>query len=328
MMLSQPTLDRNSEIPLFRQLRAAIEMAIINGELADGTAMPSVRRLASLQQVSPVTVVQAYKSLQAQGLLRSVPKRGYFVSLNSRSHHPSDGLLRIQHLVDQALDAAAEAEIDTAEVARIVMERARLRNHGQRTVAVFGYKEASLDERVSATQAYLSDMNVNVVGISFEESASLDAAERDLRFRQVDVFLVSVGEMEKAAALLDDHSERVLPMTRVLRGDVVRFMESQPPDTRFGIIAQSPEYAERMIAGLRRTKPLAPTPLVAIVTDSTQVQRVIDEVEVILIGSIASSALGQVLPYHKRAINFISLPDKATLTRLREELVRLGPHDE
>ena len=327
MMLSQPTLDRNSEIPLFRQLRAAIEMAIINGDLPDGTAMPSVRRLASLQQVSPVTVVQAYKSLQTQGLLRSVPKRGYFVSLDSRSQPPSDGLLRIHHLVDQALDAAAETGIDIAEVARIVMERARLRNHGQRTVAVFGYKEASLDERVSATQAYLGDMNVNVVGIAFEEVASLDASERDLRLRQVDVFLVSVGEMEKAAGLLDDHIERVLPMTRVLRGDVVRFMESQPADARFGLIAQSPEYAERMIAGLRRTKPLAPTPLVAIVTDTAQVQRVMNEAEVILIGSIASSALQQALPHHKPAINFVSLPDEATLTRLREQLIRLGRHD-
>lgn len=328
MMLSQLSLDRNSEVSLFRQLRAAIEMAIIDGELPDGTALPSVRNAALLLNVAPITVVQAYKALQVEGLLRSVPKRGYFVTVHPRSHRLSEGLVRVNHLIDQALDAAVDADIDEAEFARIAVERARLRKSGKRTVAVFGYREASLQDRVKTTQAFVADLNVDVIGISFEEIEALGLGERDANLRSIDLFLVSVGEVDKAAGFLKERSARILPMTRVLRSDVVRFVEDQPGTARFGVIAGSLEFAERIIAVLRRMRSLMDSPLTAVVTDSDQVQHVLSEADAVLIGSVAAPKINIELPSELPAMEFVSLPDTVTLTKLRRHLIPVPDDDE
>lgn len=64
---------------LAEQLAARLADRIRHRLLAPGTRLPSVRRCAALQGVSPATVVAAYDRLQAQGLVIARPQRGFFV---------------------------------------------------------------------------------------------------------------------------------------------------------------------------------------------------------------------------------------------------------
>jgi 2-aminoadipate transaminase len=72
-------LDRTTDIPLYRQLRAAVAERIRAGELAAGTRLPSIRGLARSLGVSLVTVIQAYDALAAEGLVHAAAGRGTFV---------------------------------------------------------------------------------------------------------------------------------------------------------------------------------------------------------------------------------------------------------
>jgi DNA-binding transcriptional MocR family regulator len=57
-------------------LVAAIEGAVAAGELAPGTALPSVRRLATEAGLSPVTVASAIGELRRRGVVVTEPRRG------------------------------------------------------------------------------------------------------------------------------------------------------------------------------------------------------------------------------------------------------------
>ncbi len=72
-------LDRDSEIPLYRQLHAEVAGRIRGGSLEPGSRLPSVRALASQLGVSLITVVQAYDALAADGLAHATIGRGTFV---------------------------------------------------------------------------------------------------------------------------------------------------------------------------------------------------------------------------------------------------------
>lgn len=56
-----------------------IRKQISTRALAPGEKLPSIRRLAGTLQVSPSTVVEAYETLAAEGLIRSRPGSGFFV---------------------------------------------------------------------------------------------------------------------------------------------------------------------------------------------------------------------------------------------------------
>ncbi|MDF0528471.1 PLP-dependent aminotransferase family protein [Tsukamurella sp. 8F] len=69
-------LDRNSRVPLHRQLTDGVREAIRDGRLAAGSRMPSTRVLAHDLGVSRRLVVDAYGQLVAEGFLRSTQGSG------------------------------------------------------------------------------------------------------------------------------------------------------------------------------------------------------------------------------------------------------------
>jgi len=62
-------LDRNSPIPLYRQLYAQAKERILSGALPPGTRLPPERTLARRLGVNRSTVVNAYRELAAEGLV-------------------------------------------------------------------------------------------------------------------------------------------------------------------------------------------------------------------------------------------------------------------
>ena len=73
-----PVLDPALDTPLYEQLYRQLRREIESGALAPGEKLPSKRALAAHLKVSVVTVEGAYGQLQAEGYIRSEPKRGSF----------------------------------------------------------------------------------------------------------------------------------------------------------------------------------------------------------------------------------------------------------
>jgi DNA-binding transcriptional MocR family regulator len=73
-------LQLGGAVPLQVQVVAAIRDAITERRLLPGEKLPSIRRLAALNKISPFTVVEAYDRLAAQGLIAARAKSGFFVA--------------------------------------------------------------------------------------------------------------------------------------------------------------------------------------------------------------------------------------------------------
>ncbi len=88
-------LDRGSDVPLYRQLRAALERGILTGQIGVGTRLPSSRELSAQLAVSRNTVVTAYQELVAEGYVTPVSRSGLVVNpeLTRRPAAPSGGRL-------------------------------------------------------------------------------------------------------------------------------------------------------------------------------------------------------------------------------------------
>lgn len=73
-------LDPRSPVPLYAQIAERLRLAIASGEVPAGTALPSVRQLASELRVNPATVVQAYRDLEGERLIVMRQGAGTFVN--------------------------------------------------------------------------------------------------------------------------------------------------------------------------------------------------------------------------------------------------------
>ncbi|MFC3101480.1 GntR family transcriptional regulator [Altererythrobacter lauratis] len=66
--------------PVYLRLRDKIAAAIIAGEYAEGSMLPSVRAFAAQQGANPLTVAKAYQQFQSDGFIRVQRGVGMFVN--------------------------------------------------------------------------------------------------------------------------------------------------------------------------------------------------------------------------------------------------------
>ncbi|MBF8184695.1 GntR family transcriptional regulator [Nonomuraea sp. K274] len=85
------TIDLDSEVPIYQQIRDRIVEAIAEGELAEGSALPSTRQLAADLAINFHTVNKAYDLLRQEGIIRINRKSGAVVRRDSGSGPPQPG---------------------------------------------------------------------------------------------------------------------------------------------------------------------------------------------------------------------------------------------
>ena len=71
--------------PIYRQLRDRVVAMILEGVLADGDALPSVRNVAAEYRLNPLTVLKGYQELVDEGLVEKKRGRGMFVNSGART---------------------------------------------------------------------------------------------------------------------------------------------------------------------------------------------------------------------------------------------------
>ena len=65
--------------PIYEQLRDGFRQLILTGVLKPEEKLPSVRELAASLAINPNTIQRAYRELEAEGCICSLPGRGSFV---------------------------------------------------------------------------------------------------------------------------------------------------------------------------------------------------------------------------------------------------------
>lgn len=70
----------NSQIPKYQQVVNAITLGLANNQFSKGDALPSVNEMCSKYSLSRDTIFKAYSILKTQGVIESVPNRGYYIA--------------------------------------------------------------------------------------------------------------------------------------------------------------------------------------------------------------------------------------------------------
>ncbi len=73
-------IANGSEEPIYEQIARQLRRQIVEGVLAAGEALPSIRVLAAALRVSVITTKRAYEELEREGFVHGEPGRGTFVA--------------------------------------------------------------------------------------------------------------------------------------------------------------------------------------------------------------------------------------------------------
>lgn len=74
----------NDSQPIYRQIRDRVVAMILDGMLAEGDPLPSVRTVAAELRVNPITVLKGYQQLVDEQLVETRRGRGMFINSGAR----------------------------------------------------------------------------------------------------------------------------------------------------------------------------------------------------------------------------------------------------
>ena len=116
-------ISYSSSKPIYTQIVDQIKKQILIGKLEDKYAMPSIRVLAKELHVSVITTKNAYTQLENEGLLESVPGKGFFVKAQSGEVLKLKKLELIEEKLNEIIEESKLLDISLDKLIEIIKNK-------------------------------------------------------------------------------------------------------------------------------------------------------------------------------------------------------------
>ncbi len=109
-------ISNQSDRPIYEQIKDQIKAQIMNGDLKEGDALPSMRLLAKELRISIITTKRAYEDLEREGYIESYTGKGSFVKGVNHEMVKESVMFEIENLMEEMLEKAALAKVPFDEL--------------------------------------------------------------------------------------------------------------------------------------------------------------------------------------------------------------------
>ncbi len=113
-------ISNSSSVPIYEQIKNAIINQIMNCELEEDEALPSIRSLASDIKISVMTIKKAYDELESEGYIVSIQGKGTFVAPKNTELAKEQAQKDIEDNIQKAIDIANRFNITKKEIIDLI----------------------------------------------------------------------------------------------------------------------------------------------------------------------------------------------------------------
>ena len=113
-------LDYRDARPIYSQIVDGYRDQILAGVLQDGDKLPSVRELAGQLAINPNTIQRAYRELEADGWIATVPGKGCFVC--AMAANPVPGRQELLDEFDRITNALLLSGVSREDLAVLILQ--------------------------------------------------------------------------------------------------------------------------------------------------------------------------------------------------------------
>lgn len=112
------TINYRDSRPIYEQVKDDLRRLVVTGALHPGERLPSVRELAGQLAINPNTIQRAYRELESEGYIISVPGKGSFAAQREAADDPrrTELVARLRETVRELRWLGMTAEEICAEI--------------------------------------------------------------------------------------------------------------------------------------------------------------------------------------------------------------------
>ena len=109
-------ISNSSSIPIYQQIKKSIIDQIMNNELLEDEAIPSIRSLAQDIKISVMTIKKAYDELEKEGYIIPRQGKGTFVATKNIELEKKKAQKDIEEYITKIIDLSMKFDISKKEI--------------------------------------------------------------------------------------------------------------------------------------------------------------------------------------------------------------------
>ena len=113
-------ISNTGDKPIYEQITGQIKNMVMNGQLKEGDALPSMRTLAKELRISVITTKRAYEDLERDGFITTIVGKGSFIKAADIRLIREEKLKQIENLLSEAILMAGQSGIDRTEIEEMI----------------------------------------------------------------------------------------------------------------------------------------------------------------------------------------------------------------
>ncbi len=312
-------LSRKSGVPLYVQLKEKIRQQVESGSWSPGFKLPTERELANLLGISRNTVSQAFRELEAEGILTVVQGKGTFLAEADAVSLSASRIHRLEEIIDLALGNALREGFSCQEFSTMATEVAEKKKAILSQVKIvfvecnreqvdFFAKQLELGSGVSIAALVLDDLQAGTRdALDLVEKADMIVTT----FFHVDeVRSLLLADKRVLAVALDPQLETIVRIARI------------PQGRRIGLVCISSTFGEKVQKSIREAG-IEHIPLISTLSQNKDLAAIIKESDVLLVSPGRKREVAEMCLQEKEVIEFVYRPDLGSVNLLKNAVLEL-----
>lgn len=314
-------LNRQSGVPLYRQVKNLILEKVRTGELSSGYKMPTERELSEQLIVSRNTVSAAYKELEKEGFLISRQGKGTFVAEESQILLSGDHQERVMRYIDLGLEEAMEVGIDLKDFLKMVEFRVTEKVDAIRSTKAV-YVECNTEQANYFSTQLKAGTNMECLPLTISELIEM-SNETKLKLYNADVIVSTFNHVPEVIEYTKHFGKEVLGVGINPDLNTIVKIARYPVDTKFAFITISEEFRDKVKVSLENAGLGNLNITYSTTEDSAELEALVADKDVVIVSpGRKKDLLGMVS--EDRIQSFIYNLDEGAVRLLKTRLLELN----
>lgn len=234
------TIDRDSDIPVYRQIIEKITSLVASGGMKPGDKLPPERELALRLGIARGTITKAYEELVRSGILEAAQGRGSFVS-SRQDVFPRGRKEKAVELINSLVNELDALRFSFREIKSIVdlvlLEREERTEH---------FHAAAVDCSPEALKMFCRQLGflsrIRIHTFLLDDLAQAPDAEK--RLAEFDLLLTTTTHHSEVLGLAQGLKDRIVQMAFSPSAETIISLAGLKPSQTLGIVVESPQFLD------------------------------------------------------------------------------------
>lgn len=243
-------MDKDSEFPIYQQLKEQIRYFLLSGTLQPGTRVPTPKDLGEYLRINKNTVIAAYKELEKEGLLVTKHGQGTYISDRLPVSADSEHRNALISLVNETIEKTKQLGFGAEDLFTLVFNQAVLGQESAERVQIHALiVECNIPDLEYFQETLEKELGMQLDGCLLSELQ--DRINEDIVTR-ADFVITTVIHIEEVKAILEPLGKEVTAIYAAPHLQTFMRIAQLPQGTRVGVFCGTERGACNMKDALEK----------------------------------------------------------------------------